>query len=231
MDENVPQCPPLGGLKMAYPKVSRAFLGYLPGSGRSVRSGFLFGLLLLGACEGPQRVRISPPFNPAAARKMLEPGTNQIVGTALMWLSSGGVLSCAGDSATLYPATPYAREWARLTYETLEPTNARPQGFYYRSKEDGPSNLAVDSHFLETGRTVACNGDGHFTFDQVADGEFYLVARLVWQHHIWDEYGFFYGKQYHSREGTVMKKIRIQGGQKVTASLKWSVPNSRYDLW
>jgi hypothetical protein len=57
------------------------------------------------------------------------------------------------------------------------------------------------------------------------------VAHIVWQHHIWDEYGFFYGKQYHSREGTVMKKIRVQGGQKIMASLKWSVPNSRYDLW
>lgn len=216
---------------MAHPKVRRGLLGHLPGSRRFVRVGLLLGLLLLEACGGPQLVRISPPFNPAAARKMLEPGTNQIAGTALMWLSSGGVISCAGDSATLYPATPYAREWARLTYETVEPTNARPQGFHYRSKEDGPSNVAVDPSFLETGRTVACDGDGHFIFDRVADGEFYLVAHIVWQHHIWDEYGFFYGKQYHSREGTVMKKIRVQGGQKVTASLKWSVPNSRYDLW
>jgi hypothetical protein len=216
---------------MAYLQVRLRLLGPRLGSGRYVRAGLFSGLLLLGACGAPQLVRLSPPFDSVKARRMLEPGTNQIVGTALMWLSSGGVISCASDSVTLFPATPYAREWARLTYETVEPGTARPQGFYYRSNEDGSANLAVDPSFLETGRTVSCDGDGHFVFDKVGDGEFYLVAHIVWQHHIWDEYGFFYGKQYQSREGTVMKKIRVQGGQKVTASLKWSVPNSRFDLW
>lgn len=190
----------------------------------------LAAALLMGGCGGQQAVRISAPFDPGQARRLLEPGTNQIAGTALMWLSSGGVISCAGDSVTLYPATAYAREWARLTYETLEPHKARPQGFYYRSKDDGPSSVPADPSFLDASRTVPCDGDGHFSFDHVADGEFYVVAHIVWQQHIWDEYGFFYGNQYHGHEGTVTKKIRVQGGQKVTVSLKWSAPNSRYNL-
>ncbi len=191
------------------------------------------GLFLLGGCGGKPLVRVAVPFDPVQARKRLEPGTTQIAGSALLWLSTGGVISCAGETATLYPATAYAREWARLTYDTVEPGKATPQGFAYRPKDEDAANggVVVDPSFLEIGHTVPCDGDGHFHFERVGDGEFYLVARIVWQPHIWDEHHFFYGNRYHSREGTVMKKIRVHGGEKVTASLRWSVPNSRYNLW
>ena len=161
----------------------------------------VLGAGLFAACADKSPVRIAAPFNPAQARAMLALGNNHIVGRGLLWLSSGGVISCAGESATLYPATRYAYEWARLTYESVETGKFKPPDFAYRPKSEGPVNLSVDPAFLETSRSVACDNDGNFSFEKVGDGEFYVVARIAWQPHIWDEYNFFYGNEYHGMGG------------------------------
>lgn len=185
----------------------------------------------LAGCGGPSVARLGVPFDADQARAMLAPGSNQIVGNALMWLSSGGVISCAGDRATLYPATRYAREWARLTHETVEHSRITPPNFAYRPRSAGPTGLQVDPVFLETSRSVPCDADGRFRFDNVGDGEYYLVASIVWQAHIYDEHNFFHGKSYLDYEGAVMKKIQVRGGQKAVVGMQWSVPNSRFNLW
>ncbi|MFM8443361.1 MAG: hypothetical protein ACKN9W_08470 [Methylococcus sp.] len=187
---------------------------------------------LLAGCAGPPAVRIGVPFDANQARVRLTPGANQIVGNALMWLSSGGVISCAGEQATLYPVTPYAREWARLTYESVEHNRrVTPPNFAYRPRSAGPTGLEVDPAFLETSRSVSCDADGRFSFDRVGDGDYYLVARIAWQAHIFDEHNYFHGKSYLDYEGSVMKKVSVRDGQKATVSMQWSVPNSRFNLW
>lgn len=187
---------------------------------------------LLAGCAGPPAVRIGVPFDANQARVRLTPGANQIVGNALMWLSSGGVISCAGEQATLYPVTPYAREWARLTYESVEHNRrVTPPNFAYRPRSAGPTGLEVDPAFLETSRSVSCDADGRFSFDRVGDGDYFLVARIAWQAHIFDEHNYFHGKSYLDYEGSVMKKVSVRDGQKATVSMQWSVPNSRFNLW
>jgi len=187
---------------------------------------------LLAGCAAPTAVRIGAPFDANQARARLAPGSNQIVGNALMWLSSGGVISCAGEQATLYPVTRYPREWARLTYETVEhDRRITPPNFAYRPRSAGPAGFQVDPAFLETSRSVPCDADGRFSFDRVGDGEYYLVARIAWQAHIYDEHNYFHGKGYLDYEGAVMKKVQVMGGQKATVGMQWSVPNSRFNLW
>ena len=195
-------------------------------------SGMLAVCGLLAGCAGPPAVRIGVPFDANQARVRLTPGANQIVGNALMWLSSGGVISCAGEQATLYPVTPYAREWARLTYESVEHNRrVTPPNFAYRPRSAGPTGLEVDPAFLETSRSVSCDADGRFSFDRVGDGDYYLVARIAWQAHIFDEHNYFHGKSYLDYEGSVMKKVSVRDGQKATVGMQWSVPNSRFNLW
>lgn len=194
--------------------------------------GMLAVCAMLAGCAAPPAVRIGVPFDATQARARLTPGSNQIVGNALMWLSSGGVISCAGEQATLYPVTPYAREWARLTYETVEHSRrVAPPNFAYRPRSAGPTGLQVDSAFLETSRSVSCDTDGRFNFARVGDGDYYLVARIAWQAHIFDEHNYFHGKSYLDYEGSVMKKVSVRDGQKATVGMQWSVPNSRFNLW
>lgn len=186
----------------------------------------------LWGCATPTTARIGVPFDANQARARLAPGSNQIVGNAMMWLSSGGVISCAGEQATLYPVTRYAREWARLTYDTVELGNrVTPPNFAYRPRSAGPTGLQVDPAFLETSRSVSCDADGRFSFDRVGDGDYYLVARIAWQAHIYDEHHYFHGKGYLDYEGTVMKKVTVREGQKAMVGMQWSVPNSRFNLW
>lgn len=194
-------------------------------------TAILLGVWLLGACAGRSPGAITVPFEPARARAMLAPGNNRIVGRALLWLSSGGVISCAGETATLYPATRYAQEWARLTYETIEPGKQQPPDFAYRPKSEGPVKFSVEPAFLDTSHSVACNDDGHFSFENVGNGDYYVVARIAWQRHIWDEYNFFFGREYLAMEGTVLKKVHVRGAEKAMVNMMWSAPNSRFNFW
>ena len=189
------------------------------------------GALLLTACASSPPQRIGAPFDLSRARALLERGTNEIVGNALLRLSSGGAIGCIGESVTLYPATRYAREWAHFTYDTVEPTRNLPADLAYRPQSAGPVNLVVDQLFLDTSRSVPCDVEGNFRFENVGDGEFYVVARIVWQPQIWDEYHFFYHKNYENLQGTLMKKVRLHGGEKATVNLRGTLPNSRYTFW
>jgi hypothetical protein len=162
---------------------------------------------------------------------MLEPGNNQIAGAAVLWLSSGGIVSCAGKTARLYPATPYAREWARLTYETADTGKAAPQGFDYRQIRERPSGLVVNQSFLDASRSTNCDADGMFLFEHVADGDYFLEADIAWQKHIWDQHHFYYGNDYHKLDGSVLRRIHVSGGKRMTVDLRWSVPNSRWTFF
>ena len=186
--------------------------------------------LLIG-CETALKVQPTTPFHSEPARRQLSPGTEEIAGSAILWLSSGGIISCAGSEVTLYPLTPYAREWFHLTYETMEKSRLTPPDFAYRSNTEEPLSFQSDPAFLRQSRTVLCNEDGHFLIDRVAEGDYILVARLRWQRHIWDEHQFFNGHRYHEYEGTAAKKIRVFHGRNPVVSLRWSVANSRFNLW
>ena len=194
------------------------------------RSGWL-ALACLTACTAPAPTRVPATFDPIQARRQLEPGSNEITGSAVLWLSSGGVVSCAGESVWLYPVTHYAREWARLNYDTVERRKSSPPDFSYRPQAAGPAGLVVDPAFESSRRGGSCDADGHFDFTAVGDGEYFVVASIVWQRDIWDEHTFFHGSQYSDLNGTVMKRVRVQGGQKATVAMKWTVPSARYNFW
>ena len=185
----------------------------------------------LGACGGGPPVRVAVPFNPAEARARLTPGDNEIVGAAVMRLASGGVVSCAGEHVTLFPATAYAREWARLTYTTVEPSVFSPPGFAYRARKDGPAPVQTEQAFLNASRSVACDADGRFSIGQVGSGDYYAVARMAWQQPYWDRLKFFYGTEYFDLEGTVMQRVRLSSGERKTLNFQWTAQNTRYSLW
>jgi hypothetical protein len=192
----------------------------------------LLELAILGGCASPP-VIVSPSvaFNAAKARKFLEPGTNDVAGKVLLRLSSGGALTCGGGTARLIPLTPYAEEWADLTYYQQPAAPSTPPEFAYLPKNPKPvKEIRVNPVFLATTRQVLCDRDGQFRFDQVADGDYFLEAQLIWQQDIYDELHFFHGRTYFSKEGTVLRRFHIQGGKALFLDLQWDVTNRRFNF-
>ena len=131
---------------------------------------------LLSSCavprSAPQQYYITPVFDVTTARAMLQPGTNQIKGSALMRQQGGGVVTCAGRPVYLIPATEYAKDRLRLLYQSGDDrrfTRARSVEFFPNPPE-----------YLETTRQALCDAQGYFNFDKVADGEFFVNSSISW---------------------------------------------------
>jgi len=192
----------------------------------------LLGLFILSACSSAP-VMISPKasFNAAKTRKLLEPGSNEVAGKVLLRLSSGGALTCGGGTARLIPITPYAEEWAELTYYQQPAAPGTPPELAYLPKSPKPSReVQANSLFLATTRQIACDRDGQFRMDQIADGDYFLEAQLIWQQDIYDELHFFHGRTYFSKEGTVLRRFHVQGGKALFLDLQWNVTNRRFNF-
>lgn len=194
-----------------------------------------FALLAVSFLEGcastPVTIAPKASFNAAMARQRLEPGSNGIAGKVLLRLSSGGALTCGGGVARLIPVTPYAEEWSELTYyQQPSPKGTPPELAYLPKSPKPPKEVQVNPVFLATTRQVVCDRDGQFRMDQIADGDYFLEADLVWQQDIYDEIHFFYGRNYLSKEGTVLKRFHIQGGKTLFLDLQWNVTNQRFNF-
>lgn len=192
----------------------------------------IVGLAFLAGCASPP-VIVSPAavFNAAKARKLLEPGPNEVAGKVLLRLTSGGALTCTGGTAKLIPVTPYAEEWAELTYYQQPAATGTPPEFAYLPKTPKPSKeIRVNAMFLATTRQVSCDRDGQFRMAHLADGDYFLEAQLIWQQDIYDELHFFHGRTYFSKEGTVLRRFHVQGGLAVFLDLQWTVTNRRFNF-
>lgn len=198
----------------------------------SVLTSALWALAVLSGCSSaPVVVAPKASFNAAKARMLLEPGSNAVAGKVLLRLSSGGALTCGGGVVRLIPITPYAEEWAELTYYQQPAPPGTPPELAYLPKMPKPSKEVQASHvFLATTRQVACDRDGQFRMDQIADGDYFLEAQLVWQQDIYDELHFFHGRNYFSKEGTVLKRFHVQGGKVLFLDLQWNVTNRRFNF-
>lgn len=143
---------------------------------------------VLAGCAAPA-AKISTPFNEAQAAALMRPGNNTIKGSALLRQNGGGVVTCAGETVDLVPATEYAKQ--RFDHRFGKRTFAST----LKALENGPP--AYD----RLSRQTRCNAIGAFTFDRVADGDFYLVTSVDWS-----SGGRRYG-------GYLANLVRVRGGQ------------------
>ena len=80
--------------------------------------GVIFMLLaLLTSCAStPSIVLVTNAFDAEEAALVFREGTGTISGSALIRQQGGGVVSCAGTTIMLLPATAYAAERIRALY-------------------------------------------------------------------------------------------------------------------
>jgi hypothetical protein len=193
--------------------------------------GFWGAFLLAGCTTTPVVVSPQAAFNAAQARRLLGAGENAVAGKVLLRLSSGGALTCGGGSVRLIPMTPYASEWAQLAYYQQPAEASTPSDFSYLPKTASSSKeVRLDPAFMATTRQFPCDRDGQFRIEQIADGDYFLEAQLIWQQDIYDEVHFFHGRTYFSKEGTVLRRFHVQGGKGVFLDLQWTITNRRFNF-
>lgn len=125
--------------------------------------------VLTGCVTTPQVVQIAAPYDAAETAALMRPGTNTITGSALIRQQGGGVVTCAGSPVMLIPATAYSKERMAAIYGGGG--LARGPG---RAFTPNPPDFATHT------RNTQCNAQGFFRFEDVADGEFFLVTRVSW---------------------------------------------------
>jgi hypothetical protein len=178
-------------------------------------------LLTLAGCQSNAPVRMSVPFDEAKARTLLKPGKNQVGGRIMVGLPSGTIVTCANSVVSLVPATDYAKEWATRFYELDSGKYGTLDAAYRMDARESQIAFAGAEGFYAATRTARCDEDGDFSFMNVADGEFFVVARTRWLGKDHDYYDFMYGvNDAQEEDGSVMERIRVRGGEVV--DLKWA---------
>jgi hypothetical protein len=113
-------------------------------------------------------VRPGASFDARQARYILQHGTNIVEGQAIIRHDDGRVATCAGDSATLVPDTAYTR--ARL--------NSLYGGRRNYAEISTAPRLRRDPQYETYVRHQPCDQEGRFRFDQVADGNYVVIAAV-----------------------------------------------------
>ena len=148
----------------------------------------------LGGCATVQQHTISVPFDRAQAAALMLEGTNTIQGNAFMRQNGGGVVSCAGAAVLLIPATAYADERAGALY------GIRDSGVSRKTIQFQPDH----ADYRTLIKTTTCDSSGNFQFNNVADGDFYLVTTVEWMVGAYNRQG-----------GGLMHKVRVKNKQTV----------------
>lgn len=136
---------------------------------------------------------IDAPFDAADAARLLADGSNTIKGNAFLRQRGGGVVTCAGQSVVLVPATKYAIERFRMLYGTVDSgvsDDRRDHAFVPDSSEY--------RHMI---KTTKCDAQGNFTFERVADGEFFISVLVTWS------------VGYSPQGGSLMQRVHTGGGK------------------
>jgi hypothetical protein len=151
------------------------------------------------AAPGGTVYRIDTPYDKTLAARLLANGPNTVTGSASVRQRNGTVVTCAGQSVYLVPATDYARIRVRALYGSDE-RGASLDGRSYRFDPDPPE-------YSKLVRQAQCDANGRFRFDRVASGSFFLTAVVRWQE----------GER--RAGGSLMQQVTTGGGRTVNLTL------------
>lgn len=119
-------------------------------------------------------IRVQAEFDADQARRLMSDGVNIIKGNAFMRQRGGGVVTCAGAQVFLIPATEYAARRINIIYGT------GADRAFTNAKLDMKFNPDPPEYYSLT-KTTRCDAQGNFSFDRVADGEFFVQTSVSWE--------------------------------------------------
>ena len=125
-------------------------------------------------------------------------GDNVIQGEARLSTKAGEIRTCGSesDTVTLVPVSKYGRERMIITFGNDE------SGFRSR-----PSELAIaDPLYLKTVKETGCDDAGRFLFENLPDGDYFIISSVTWTVYTASEKAPTQG-------GNLMKRVRVRGGE------------------
>lgn len=149
--------------------------------------------LLSGCATTRPTVSIESPFDAAQARLLSQDGPNTIRGNGFLRQRGGGVVTCAGSEVVLVPATYYARERIAYLYGTGG----------INSRRLNPIFVPDPPEYRTSTKKTRCDAQGNFTFDRVADGDFFVTTGVHWQ------------AGGTNQGGPIMSRARVSGGESI----------------
>lgn len=170
-----------------------------------MRSTFIMTLLMVIALSGcaarePRLVYLTNEYRYADTKPMLEKGPNTIKGSALWRQQGGGIVTCAGNMVALVPKTSYSTE----RFVALYGNDISGISLIKSNIQFSPESLEYKQHIL----TAQCDAQGYFTFENVADGNFFVTSSIVWT-----------AGAHNPQGGALMKSISVKGGEVKTVVL------------
>lgn len=149
---------------------------------------------LMAGCV--KEVTLSTTFDAREAAYINTKGKARIEGQAFLRRNDGVVVYGAGSAIQLIPATTYARERFAAIYAGKKMSPAlNPTKF----NETDPSYTANT-------RTAKANGEGRFSFDEVAPGKYFVTALVTWCAP--SQYGCI------TQGGSLHEEVTIRGSEK-----------------
>ncbi len=163
---------------------------------------------LLAACANDTTVHevvtpsVGVPYTDAEFAWSAAPGTNALEADTLLRTPRGNVKTCAGLTAQLLPRTPYGTALIALIF-TNDDADFSPGAIAERKLESAPPGVT------RYWRRAQCNGEGHFAFAHLPDGDYYAITNVTW-----DAPSILSGTVLPPVEGGVlMQRIHLAGGE------------------
>lgn len=149
-------------------------------------------IFLVSACTSLRApVVLTASFDPQVASFINESGSARISGQAFVRRNSSKLLRAVGTDVFLIPRTPYADERIAAIYGDR------------KQQRWGVWMPDADPLYEQYMRKTIASSGGSFSFNHVADGEYYVVAMI----HLPSDYSF--------REFPVIERVSVQGGESV----------------
>jgi hypothetical protein len=121
------------------------------------------------ACGGCRTVEVGVVFDPQEAKFINEKGAGRIEGQAFLRQNGGGVVTAAGNTVYLIPATKYARERFAKIYNGQHVT-------YLGAKVEN-----TPPEYMALTRTTIADAQGNFTFEALKDGDYIVQTQVFWR--------------------------------------------------
>ena len=136
-------------------------------------------------------------FDPAEVAWFAGRGTNTIEGSAIVRSYSGTVKNCAALPVMLFPVSTYARERMAYLYGSGE------EGFNLLAGGRPADFVGDDPRYGATVKTTRCDAHGRFSFGELPDGDYYLVATVTWRERA----------QGMDEGGMLMRRVQVRTGE------------------
>lgn len=151
--------------------------------------------LALAGCYA-REIKVDVPFDPKEAAFINQKGKGSISGQAFLRRNDGVVVYAAGSEVKLVPATRYADARIGAIYGGAKYMNAMTAQM---------TKYPEEPEYMQMIKTTKANGEGRFTFNEIAPGQYYIVTGVQWC--VPTRYGC------DKQGGDLVDKVRIAGAE------------------